>query len=331
VDRDVFVAQHRAEWARLDQLTRRRRKLSGVEVDELVTLYQSTATQLSVLQATGLDPALAARLSSQLARSRAAVAGAHSSTWQAIGRFAAISFPAAAYRARWWWLGCAVGSAMVAMLIGIHVARSPALQASLLPHSLARQLVTHDFRHYYSTYDGRSFAARVWTNNALVAAATIAFGILLGIPVLFVLFSNARSIGIIGGLMVAYGRSAEFWGLILPHGMLELTAVFLAAGVGLRLGWTVIDPGNRPRTRALAEEGRAMFTVAIGLVFVLLLSGLIEAFVTPSPLPTWARIGIGGVAEAAFLGYVIVAGRRAVRAGETGDIAEAPDAAAIVG
>ena len=331
MDRDVFVAQHAAEWARLDRLTRNRRHLSGTEVDELVALYQSTATQLSALQTTGLDPALAARLSSQLARSRAAVTGAHSSTGQAIGRFVAISFPAAVYRARWWWLGCAVGSALVALLIGIRVAHSPDLLASRLPHSAVRQLVSHDFRHYYSTYDGRSFAAHVWTNNALVAAETIAFGILFGIPVLLVLFVNSWGLGVDGGLMTAYGRSGEFWGLILPHGTLELTAVFLAAGVGLRLGWTVIDPGNRPRSRALAEEGRAMFTVAIGLVFVLFVSGLIEAFVTPSPLPTWARIGIGGVAEAAFLGYVIVAGGRAVRAGETGDIAEAPDRAPVVG
>jgi hypothetical protein len=32
---------------------------------------------------------------------------------------------------------------------------------------------------------------------------------------------------------------------------------------------------------------------------------VLEAFVTPSPLPSWARIGIGAVAEAAFLGYVL--------------------------
>jgi uncharacterized membrane protein SpoIIM required for sporulation len=331
VDRDVFVAQHAPEWARLDRLTRNRRHLSGTEVDELVSLYQSTATQLSALQSTGIDPALAARLSSQLARSRAAVAGAHSSTGQAIGRFVAISFPAAAYRARWWWLGCTAGSVLVAVLIGIRIAHSPDLLASRLPHSAVRQLVTHDFRHYYSTYDGQSFAAHVWTNNAIVAAESIAFGILFGIPVLLLLFYNSLNVGVAGGLMTGYGRSGEFWGLILPHGMLELTAVFLAAGVGLRLGWTVIDPGGRPRSRALAEEGRAMFTVAIGLVFVLLVSGLIEAFVTPSPLPTWARIGIGGVAEIAFLAYVIVAGRRAVRAGETGDIADAPDMAPIAG
>ena len=64
---------------------------------------------------------------------------------------------------------------------------------------------------------------------------------------------------------------------------------------------------------------------------MLLVSGAIEAFVTPSPLPTWARIGIGAVAEAAFLGYVIVFGRRAVAAGQSGDIARAPDALPVAG
>ncbi len=331
MDLDVFVAEHRADWARLDALTKRRRTMSGDEIDELVGLYQRTAAQLSALQTAGLDQALAARLSGQLARSRAAVSGAQSSGWQAVGRFAAISFPAAAYRARWWWLGCAAGSVLVAVLIGWRVAGSPALQASLLPRSAARSLVNHQFRHYYSAYDARSFAARVWTNNALVAATTITFGVLLGVPVLIVLFQNAASIGVIGGLMVSHGRAGEFWGLILPHGILELSAVFLAAGVGLRLGWAVIDPGHRPRMRALAEEGRSLVTVAIGLVFVLLVSGLIEAFVTPSPLPTWARIGIGAGAETAFLCYVFVLGRRAAAAGETGDILEAPDEPEVVG
>ena len=331
MDLDAFAAEHRAGWARLDALTRRRRHLTGEEIDELVRLYQQTATQLSALQSAGLDPALAAQLSSQLARSRAAISGAPSAGWRAVGRFAAISFPAAAYRVRWWWLGCAAGSALVAVLIGVRVAGSPAIQASLLSKSAAAKLVFHQFRHYYSAYNGQSFAARVWTNNLVVAAETVVFGLLLGLPVLFVLFENAANVGVIGGLMASYGKSGEFWTYILPHGMLELSAVLLASGAGLRLGWAVIDPGHRPRSRALAEEGRALVTIALGLVAVLFVSGLIEAFVTPSPLPAWARIGIGAVAELAFLGYVLLIGRRAVAAGESGDIAEAPDVTPVAG
>jgi predicted cation transporter len=75
----------------------------------------------------------------------------------------------------------------------------------------------------------------------------------------------------------------------------------------------------------LAEQGRAVVAVAAGLVVVLLLSGLIEALVTPSPLPTFARIAIGVVAEVVFLAYVVHFGRKAVRAGESGDIEDAPD------
>jgi hypothetical protein len=61
--------------------------------------------------------------------------------------------------------------------------------------------------------------------------------------------------------------------------------------------------------------------IALGLVCVLLVSGVIEAFVTPSGLPTAARIGIGALAEITFLAYVFILGRRAAQRGETGDLA----------
>ena len=183
-----------------------------------------------------------------------------------------------------------------------------------------RQLVQEDFENYYSSAPAQDFAARVFTNNAYVAAQAIVFGVLLGIPVLYVLFSNALNVGIAGGLLAANDRAGLFFGLILPHGLLELTAVFVACGLGLKLGWTVVDPGARTRSRALAEEGRSLVAGALGLALVLFVSGLIEAFVTPSPLPTWARIAIGALAEIAFLAYVFGPGRRAVGAGLTGDL-----------
>ncbi len=93
--------------------------------------------------------------------------------------------------------------------------------------------------------------------------------------------------------MLSVGKGGEFFSLILPHGMLELTAVFVAGGAGLRLGWSWIAPGARPRSVALAETGRATGVISLGLIGVLAVSGAIEAFVTPSGLPTAARIGIG--------------------------------------
>jgi uncharacterized membrane protein SpoIIM required for sporulation len=331
VDVDAFVAAHQAEWASLDRLVRRRRHLSGAEVDDLVAVYQRTATHLSELRTAGHDPALVARLSTRVARARSAVTGAQAPAWRSVGRFAVVSFPAMAYRARWWWLATALGSLAVAFLVGWWLARSPGVQSSLLPRARAARLVNHQFRGYYSQYAATSFAAKVWTNNAWVAAESLIFGILLGVPTLLVLLQNAANIGVDGGLMVAHGKGTLFFALILPHGMLELSAVFLAAAAGLRLGWTIIDPGQRPRSAALAEEGRASVTIALGLIVVLLVSGVIEAFVTPSPLPTWARILIGGCAEGAFLGYVIAAGRRAGAAGLSPDIEEAPDVVPVAG
>lgn len=336
MDIDVFVAAHRAEWARLEELVRRAgrpRQLRGAEVDELVALYQRTATHLSVVQSRSPDPLLIGRLSTLVARARAAVTGAGVPAWRDAARFLVITFPAVVYRARWWWLGAALGSLLVAFALGVWVDLHPQVQAAIAAPAEVKRLVEHDFANYYSENPAGSFAARVWTNNAWVAAGTLSLGVFLGLPTLWILLQNATNVGVAGGLMAASGRSEQFFGLILPHGMLELTAVFVAAGVGLRLGWTVVDPGRRSRLDALATEGRAAFSVALGLVLVLLVSGAIEAFVTPSSLPTWGRIGVGLLAETVFLAWVLILGRRAAVAGETGDLllGQRPDVAPVVG
>ncbi|GIH89723.1 stage II sporulation protein M [Planobispora siamensis] len=325
MDIDAFVTAHQPTWDRLDQLVKRRRHLSGAEVDELVELYERVATHLSIARSSSRDGLLVGRLASLVARARSAVTGAHAPLWREVVRFWTVSFPVVAYRSWRWWLGATLASTAIAVIAGVWVASSPEVQASLGTPEEIRQLVEHDFADYYSENPAGSFAAHVWLNNAWVAAQCIAFSILLGIPILYVLLQNALNVGVLGGLMASAGKSDIFFGLITPHGLLELTAVFLAAGAGLKLGWTVIDPGPRPRGQALAEQGRAIVSVALGLVVVLLVSGLIEALVTPSPLPTWARIGIGVLAEAVFLTYVVYFGRRAAAAGETGDVERAPD------
>ncbi|KOG47319.1 stage II sporulation protein M [Streptomyces decoyicus] len=322
MDLDVFVTAHGAEWDRLDTLLHRKRRLTGAEADELVALYQRTTTHLSLLLSSAPDPALTSRLTSLVARARSAVTGARKASWRDAAHFFTTAFPAAVYRLRHWWIPTAILSTAVAALIGWWIAAHPEVQAAIGAQEDLRNMTRPggEYETYYSSHPAASFAAQVWTNNAQAVALCLVLGAFAGLPVLWVLFQNMLNLGVGIGLMSSAGRLDTFLGLILPHGLLELTAVFVAAGIGLRLGWTLIDPGHRTRRTALAEEGRSALGVAIGLAAVLFVSGVLEGFVTPSGLPTWARIGIGIAAEVAFLLYVYVLGGRAVRAGAIGDV-----------
>ncbi|MFI1313419.1 stage II sporulation protein M [Streptomyces albidoflavus] len=321
MDLDVFIAAHEAEWRRLETLLGRRR-LTGPEADELVSLYQRATTHLSLISSAAPDSQLSGRLTRLVARARSKVTATRRARARDLTGFLTHDFPAALYRTRTWWAPTAVASLLVAALIGWWIATHPEVQSAIAAPAELRELTRPggDYEAYYSSHPATSFAAQVWTNNAQAAALCLVLGAFLCLPVVAVLLLNMVNIGVGIGLMASAGRLDTFLGLLVPHGLLELTAVFVAAGTGLRLGWTVIDPGPRLRRDALAQEGRAALGIALGLALVLLVSGAIEAFVTPSGLPTWARITIGAAAEAAFLAYVYAVGGRAARAGRTGDL-----------
>lgn len=319
MDLDAFVARHEPDWRRLDELASRRR-LAGADADELVALYRQVATHLALVQSRAPDPQVIARLSRALARGRAAAVGSpRARGWAALAHGLVVDFPVVVYRTWRWWVATAIASVGVSAAIMLWLRAHPERIHRVLPSNEVHKLVDHEFRDYYSEHPARAFAAQVWTNNALVAATCLFFGVTV-FATLYVLWQNTVNIGLVGGVMLGAGKGTILFGLLLPHGMLELTAVYIASGVGLRTGWAWIAPRERPRGQSLADAGRLAAVTALGLAGVLLISGVIEAFVTPSGLPTWARIGIGVVAEVAFLTYVIVLGRRGVRAGATGDL-----------
>jgi uncharacterized membrane protein SpoIIM required for sporulation len=331
VDLDAFVAAHQGEWSRLEQLARHGSP-SGAEADEILDLYQRVATHLSVVRSSAPDPSLVTYLSSLLARARTRSAGTRSVAWADFGGFFTDTFPAALYRTRRWWIITAAVNLAVAVVVGWWFLSHPQFESTLMPRAEIDKLVNTDFENYYSEFAASHFAALVWTHNAWLTAICIALGV-LGAPVVYLLFQNMLNLGFIGAIMINHDRGSLFFGLILPHGLLELTAVFVAGGTGLKLFWAWIDPGPRTRSRALAEEGRSAMAIALGLVVVLAVTGVVEAFVTPSPLPTWARIGIGVLVEAAFLTYVFTMGRWAFQRGATGDVAarDRGDAAPVAG
>ena len=57
MDLDAYVAAHRGDWDRLEELTRQRR-LTGAEADEILDRYQRVATDLSLVRSTTPDPSL---------------------------------------------------------------------------------------------------------------------------------------------------------------------------------------------------------------------------------------------------------------------------------
>ncbi|HQE46917.1 MAG TPA: stage II sporulation protein M [Rhodoglobus sp.] len=320
MDLDAYSAAHREEWDRLARLAAKRR-FSGVEADELIDHYQSGASQLSVIRTTVGESAQGDRLSLSLSRARLRFTGASANVLSQIPKFFAAQLPAALYSIRWLTLAVALATFVVAFIYAWWAISNPAVLAGLLTPEERRQFAEEDFIAYYSNYSGSSFTAQVWTNNAWVAAQAIGLGI-LGVFTPAVLLSNAQNLGLSAAIMSEFGHVDQFFLYIAPHGQLELYSIFVAGAAGLRIFWAWIAPGTRTRAQSLAHTGRALFTIVIGLALALLVSGVIEGFVTRQDWPWVIKIGIGTIALSAFLVYQWVVGGRAARAGETGDLEE---------
>ncbi len=318
MDLDRFVTEHQASWLRLDALARSGRRgirhLDPAELDELVQLYRRVSGHLSHARTAYADPALTASLTRIVADANGVIYGARAAAGAAIRDFVLTTFPTAVWRIRWFVAAAAALTLVPAIVMGAWIANSDAALDAAAPEAVRAAYVAEDFESYYSSEPAAQFAADVTFNNIQVSITAFAVGILVCVPTAGILAFNGANVGLAGGLFHAVGEAPRFWGLILPHGLLELTAVIVAGAAGLRLGWTVIDPGDRTRARALTEEGRRSVTVILGLVFAFVTAGLIEGFVTGSPLPTVARVGIGVLVWLTFVIYVVRLGRAGLAA-----------------
>jgi uncharacterized membrane protein SpoIIM required for sporulation len=326
VDVDRFLATNQPAWARLSELADRAGRgigrLRAAELDELVRLYQRVSTHLSYARTYYRDPALTATLTRLVSRASAVIYGSRARTLRGFARFFTTTFPAAVWHARRFVAVAAALLLVPSLALGLWLSRSDAAVRASAPEAVREAYIEEDFEAYYSSRPASEFASAVFTNNVRVAIMAFAAGIAVCLPTAFVLALNGASLGVVAGLFASVGQSAKFWGLVLPHGLLELTAVAVAGAAGLRLGWTLIDPGDRPRGTALVEEGRRAVAIVAGLVAVFAVAAAIEGFVTGTTLPTAVRVGIGLAAELAFLAYVAVQGRAAAARGLTGALGE---------
>ena len=290
----------------------------------MVDLYQRVSADLSHVRTYQRDPALAATLTRLVARAGSVIYGTRTRTLRDAGHFVTATFPAALWGIRKFLVASALLLLAPGVAMGTWVGTSEAALEATAPPAVREAYVEERFEDYYSSGPAVAFSSQVFTNNVRVAFLAFAGGIAFCVVTAGILVVNGAAIGTAAGTFVAAGQAPKFWGLVLPHGLLELTAVCIAGAAGLSLGWALIVPGDRRRSEAVAEEARRAVAVVIGLVAVFGVAGLIEGFVTGSALPTWARVGIGTVAEAAFLTYVVAAGRAASALGLTGALGEEP-------
>ena len=314
MDQDRYLAMHQPTWSRLAHLVavaRRPRRLTPAQLDELVALYPVVATHLSQLRTAYGDPALTTRLTLLVAEAHGVVHGARTRPASALVTFFARTFPAAVWRLRRFVLVAALLTFVPALGVGAWLAVSDRAVEATAPEAVRTAYLEEDFEAYYSSEPAAQFATEVFVNNVRVAITAFALGILGCVVTAGLLAWNGANVGVAAGLFTAAGAWPRFWGLILPHGLLELSAVVVAGAAGLALGWALLVPGDRPRTRALADEGRRSVAVVLGLVAVFGVAALIEGFVTGSTLPTPARVGVGVAAASAFWAYVVVFGAAA--------------------
>jgi uncharacterized membrane protein SpoIIM required for sporulation len=324
MDIDRFLARHDPTWTRLATLTTAASKgrASPAELDELVSLYQRTGAHLSLARRSFRDPALHQRLTTLIAEGHAVIYGTRPRSKGALGQFFAVTFPVAVWTARRFIVIAAVLTFVPAIGLATWMNHSDSALRASAPADVREAYLESEFEDYYSSAPAGQFATAVFLNNVKVGIMAFAAGILGCVATAALLAYNGLNVGFAAGLFINGGQSGKFFGLILPHGLLELSAVVVAGAAGLRLGWTLIDPGDRRRVDALAYEGRRSVSIVIGLVLAFGVAGGIEGFVTGSSLPTMFRLAIGVAAFVAFWLYIAVMGSSGERRGLTGAMGE---------
>lgn len=326
MDIDRFIARNQPVWDRLGDLTGRARRglrnLEPRELDELVALYQRTSAHLSHARTAYREPSLTMRLTTLVSNAGGVIYRGRTRPGAAIRDFFVWRFPAAVYQSGRFVAASAALLLVPAFLVGVWLAQSDDALDVALPEAARDAYLNEDFEDYYSSDSAANFATEVTVNNIQVAFMAFAGGILVCIPTVVIMVINGANVGVAGGAFASVGELDKFFGLILPHGLLELTAVVIAGGAGLRLGWSIIAPGDRRRGEAVGAEARRAVLIALGLIVAFVVAGFIEGFITGRGVPTALRVGIGVVAEVAFVAWIVIQGRAATARGLTGDMGE---------
>jgi uncharacterized membrane protein SpoIIM required for sporulation len=310
---DRFVGERREHWQRLEELLARRRGLAGRtpdEIEELGRLYRRSTSDLAVARRDFPQDPLTRYLEQLVGRAHPAVYRRPRDDWRALGRFYRAGFPRA-FRASWRYVAVAAALFVVPFVTAIAATTADPIAGRIILSSRPFVEQVERGQSWLEIEEGeRSLAASlIMTNNIQVAFLAFAGGALFGVGSAFVLLSNGLMLGAVVGLASAHGLGPALGDFVAAHGGIELSVIFIAGGAGLQLGHALLAPGLLPRRQALGRASRQAIRLLGGCVPLLVVAGLLEGLVSPSALPTSAKLAVGGGATAVMYAYLLLAGR----------------------
>jgi uncharacterized membrane protein SpoIIM required for sporulation len=299
----------------LDRLTRDQRRMTAEEVALTARRYQQAAADLAELRRREPASPLVPRLNDLVTRAHAAIYRPERERLRRAGRFLWTDYPRLVWDLRRL-VGLAAGFQIVVAVAGYAwAAHDPATAGSFLPAALRD--AAHRAHHPIPAGAMAPTSAIIWSHNIIVSFYDYAGGILLGLGTVYSLYVNSMLLGVLSGVATENGPNGEYWSLIVPHAVIELTSFTIAAAAGLSLADAIIRARPRPRREVLADAGRRSVAVVLGTMPLLVVAGTIEGFVTPSDLPVPGKLAVAPV-TAVLLAAYLARGRRAARAAARG-------------
>lgn len=326
---DRFVEDRRARWARLGQLTSAARgrvdRLSADEVLELGRLYRATTSDLAIARRDFARDVATERLNDLVAAAHALVYSEAPTSARRLRRFVLEELPASV-RAQLPWTVAAIllslGFGVVTYAVGLAF---PQIAQNALPEETRQQLSRRQL--WTDIPEGfRPIAGPlIIVNNVRVAIVAFAGGMTVGVLTVYVLATTGAMLGTIFAVVQGYGLAGGLLAFIAGHGVLELSAIFLSGGAGLRLAWAIVRPGDRSRGDALRLGAAQAARVMLLVIPVLGVAGLIEGFLSPSGASDLVKAAVGIATGLLLWGYILFSGRRSTAVTASG--ASAPDIA----
>jgi uncharacterized membrane protein SpoIIM required for sporulation len=326
VTENAFASRRHGDWVRLEQLAHRiaLKGYRGIATAEIVTiapLYRDVCADLAAAQAARYSAPLVEYLQNLSATGHTALYGVQAreapagrSGLRTEGLRAALEAFPRAVRAHHRAMLLSAALFFVPFAIGAAIAFfDPNFAFRIVPEATLRPLTeayAKGFEGGRAAGQGAFMAGFYVNNNVGIALRCFALGVFGGLGSAFYLFDNGLTIGAVLGYVSSQGAGANILTFIVGHGSFELTAIVLAGGAGLSLGWSIVSPGNRTRAASLQATGRDVAIIAFGAAAMLLLAAGIVGFWSGSSVPSSVKRGVGALLWAVVLGYLSFVGRR---------------------